>query len=63
MKVVVEPKSSKAKNRLANLMEGNPFCTVEQRRENSLFLASTNKRYFFWVNIHNDPHWDIIEDD
>jgi len=29
-KVQVKPKSSKAKNRLANIMENNPVCIVEQ---------------------------------
>jgi hypothetical protein len=28
--VTVKPKSSKSKNRLCNIMDGNPVCVVEQ---------------------------------
>ena len=38
--VTVKPKSSKAKNRLANLMDNNPVCVVEQDTGEELFLAS-----------------------
>jgi len=49
-KVTVKPKSSKAKNRLANMMENNPVCIVEQDTGGELFLASENRKYFFWVS-------------
>ena len=57
-RVTVKPKSSKAKNRLANMMEGNPVCIVEQDTGGELFLASENQKYFFWVNVSNDCHWE-----
>jgi hypothetical protein len=49
-RVTVKPKSSKAKNRLVNIMEGNPICIVEQDTGDELFLASENRKYFFWVS-------------
>jgi len=62
-KVVVKPKSSKAKNRLANMMEGNPVCNVEQDKgDGMLFLASQNGKYFFWVNTEDfwECDWEVI---
>ena len=75
-KVIVKPKSSKAKNRFANSMEGNPVCIVEQDTGiveqdtgGELFLASENRKYFFWVSTRTgsnrfgdkaDMHWEII---
>lgn len=56
--VTVKPLSSKAKNRLANLMQGNTTCIVEQEHNGNLFLACISGRYFFWVEP-NDPHWSI----
>jgi hypothetical protein len=68
-KVKVKPKSSKAKNRLANMMENNPVCIVEQDTGGELFLASENRKYFFWVSTRtgtnrfgdkSDKDWEII---
>ena len=68
--VTVKPKSAKAKNRLANTMEGNPVCVVEQDTGGELFLASANRKYFFWVAIREgtnrfgakaDAHWEVVE--
>lgn len=56
----VTPKSKKAKNRFANLMEHNPECIVEQSKQNSVFLRSANGRNFFWVSIKNDPDWMVV---
>jgi hypothetical protein len=40
-RVTVRPKSSKAKNRLCNMMGNNPICIVEQDKgDGMLFLAS-----------------------
>ena len=70
-KVKVKPKSSKAKNRLANTMENNPVCIVEQDTGGELFLAAENRKYFFWVSTRegvnrfgdkSDAHWEIIEE-
>ena len=58
-RVTVKPKSSKAKNRLVNMMGNNPICIVEQDKgDGMLFLASENQKYFFWVNVSNDCHWE-----
>jgi hypothetical protein len=67
--VTVKPKSSKAKNRLANTMAGNPLCVVEQDTGEELFLASVNRKYFFWVSLREgvnrfgnkaDAHWEVL---
>jgi hypothetical protein len=55
--LIVTPKSSKAKNRLANTMDGDPVCQVEQVLNGKFFLASSNRKYFFWANASNDPNW------
>lgn len=69
-KVRVEPLSAKAKNRLANSMDGNPLCIVEQDTGGELFLAAENRKYFFWVSTRTgsnrfgdlqDKHWKIAE--
>ena len=68
--VTVVPKSSKAKNRLVNLMDNNPVCVVEQDTGGELFLVSANRKYYFWVAIREgtnrfgdkaDKHWEVIE--
>ena len=68
-KVTVRAISSKAKNRLANTMEGNPVCIVEQDTGGELFLASENRKYFFWVSTRTgtnrfgdktDKHWEVL---
>jgi len=70
-KVKVKPKSRKSVNRLANSMGGNPVCIVEQDTGGELFLASENRKYFFWVSTRegvnrfgdkSDAHWEIIEE-
>jgi len=67
--VTVKPKSSKAKNRFANLMDNNPVCVVEQDSGGELFLASENRKYFFWVSIRDganrfgtkiDSDWEVL---
>jgi hypothetical protein len=40
--VTVKPKSSKSKNRLCNIMDGNPVCVVEQDTGEELFLLWNN---------------------
>jgi len=70
-KVVVKPKTSKAKNRLANTMGGNPVCIVEQDTGGEMFLASENRKYFFWISTRTgtsrfgdkmDANWEIISE-
>jgi hypothetical protein len=53
----VTPISKKAKNRFANLMNGNDQCIIEQHKGNKVFLTSMNKRNHFWVNLDKDPDW------
>ena len=55
----VIPKSKKAKNRFANMMDHNDECIVEQHKEDKVFLASMNRKYFFWVNLNNDKDWQV----
>jgi len=59
MTVFVTPKSTKAKNRLHNLMDNNPEVIVEQETETQFFVASINQKNFFWIDKINDPHWSL----
>lgn len=56
----VRPLSSKAKNRLANVMDGNPSIQIEQRDGNKVFFVSANGKYCAWAHLASDPHWEII---
>jgi len=57
----VNPKSSKAKNRFANQMDSLHAMEVEQENDKQLFVVSINRRYCFWLNKENDPHWEIVK--
>jgi len=47
-RVTVKPKSSKAKNRLANMMDGNAICIVEQDKgDGMLFLRIREPEILF----------------
>jgi len=59
--VNVEPISNRARNRFANIMDNLHGCHVEQETDKSLFLASINKCYFFWVDKNNDANWRIVK--
>ena len=59
MTVTLTPLSSKAKNRLANQMAGNPLVTVEQRDGNDLFCVSADGNWCAWVNCLTDPNWAV----
>jgi len=56
----VTPISKKAKNRFANLMDHNDECIIEQHKEGKVFVASMNRKYFFWATLDNDPDW-VVE--
>jgi hypothetical protein len=53
----VTPISRKAKNRFANLMNSDDQCIIEQHVGNRVFVASMNRKYFFWATLDNDPDW------
>jgi hypothetical protein len=55
----VTPISRKAKNRFANLMDSNPHCIVEQHKNGKVFVASQNRKNFFWAALDKDPDWMI----
>jgi len=57
----VAPKTSKSKNRFCNMMDSLHAMEVEQETDTQLFVVSINKRYCFWLNKENDPHWNIIK--
>ena len=59
MTVTLTPISSKAKNRLANQMAGDPVVVVEQRQGNDLFCVSSNRTWCAWVNCLTDPNWAV----
>jgi len=56
----VTPKSNKAKNRFANLMDKHPECIVEQIKGNRAFLRSKNGKNFFWVDVNNNDEWGVL---
>lgn len=55
----VFPKSKKAKNRFANLMDSVDEVIIEQNKGDKVFVTSMNGRNHFWVNITNDKDWEI----
>ena len=59
-KVILKPKSSKARNRLANVMGNNPTCVVEQIAHDRAFVVSLNRKYCAWVFLENDINWQLI---
>lgn len=59
--VNVTPKSSKAKNRFINVMESFHAMVIEQETDTQFFVVSLNRRYCFWLNKENDPHWEIVK--
>ena len=56
----VKPISRKAKNRFANLMDSDAQCIIEQHTGNRVFVASKNRKYFFWATLDKDADW-VIE--
>ena len=59
MTAFVTPKSKKAKNRFANLMDSIEECIIEQNKGDRVFLRSLNGKNFFWVNLNSDSDWSI----
>ena len=57
--VCVHPLSRKAKNRFSNEMDLFHSCKVENEDNDMLFLASLNRKYFFWVPKDGNEHWRI----
>ncbi len=57
----VQPKSSKARNRFVNQMDSLHAMEVEQENDAQFFVVSINRRYCFWLNKENDPHWSIVK--
>lgn len=57
----VQPKSKKAVNRFKNIMESFHAMEVEQETDTQFFVVSLNRRYCFWLNKENDPHWNIVK--
>jgi hypothetical protein len=55
----VQPKSKKAVNRFKNIMDSLHAMEVEQENDTQFFVVSINRRYCFWMNKQNDPHWRI----
>jgi len=56
----VQPKSKKAVNRFKNIMDSLHAMEVEQETDTQYFVVSINRRYCFWLNKENDPHWEIM---
>jgi hypothetical protein len=59
--VNVVPLSSKARNRFINQMDSFHAMEVEQETNTHYFVVSINRKYCFWLNKLNDPHWKIVK--
>jgi hypothetical protein len=57
----IQPKSKKAVNRFKNIMDSLHAMEVEQENDTQLFVVSINRRYCFWMEKQNDPHWEVIK--
>lgn len=55
----VTPKSKKAKNRFANLMDSDDLVFIEQDKGHEVFVTSANGKNHFWVQLQNDKDWSI----
>ena len=58
--IYVAPKSSKAKNRLANAMCNDNRMEVQHFKEDALFAVSISGDYCCWIKHYNDPHFDYL---
>lgn len=58
--VNVEPISAKAKNRFVNILDSLHGCHVEQEKDDMVFLASLNRKYFMWLPKDGNEHWRIL---
>jgi len=38
-------------------MDKNETCIIEQHNDSVMFLASMNRKHFFWMRVDNDPDW------
>jgi hypothetical protein len=59
--ICVQPKSKKAKNRFANLMDNLHSCVVEKREDDKVFLSSISGRYWFWMLENGDDNWTMVK--
>ena len=44
---------------MANLMENEPQCVIEQNKGDRVFLRSLNGKNFFWVQLIGDKDWEV----
>jgi hypothetical protein len=38
-------------------MQGDGTCIIEQHTGDRVFVASMNRKYFFWVTLDTDADW------
>ncbi len=58
--VFVNPRSSKAKNRLANAMNNDNRMWIEQVCDDRIFAVSMSGNYCCWIKHYDDPHFDYL---
>ena len=56
----VNPRSAKARNRLANSMGNDPRMEIEQINDTHIFAKSLSGDYCCWIQHYNDPHFDYL---
>jgi hypothetical protein len=61
MTITLTPISSKAKNRLANVMGGDPVVLVEQQIGTLIFCVSSNRNWCSWVSTERDLNWQVCD--
>ncbi len=58
--VFVNPRSAKAKNRLANEMNNDNRMEIEQIDDERIFAVSLSGTYCCWIKHCDDPHFDYL---
>lgn len=57
--ICVTPISSRAKLNFQIDMSQLHSCRVKDENDQSYYLESLNKTFYFWVNKQQDPNWRI----
>lgn len=58
--VFLNPKSEEAKDFFENYMRKLHSCKVLKRENDKLLLQPIMKDHVFWIQEHNDDHWQRI---
>ncbi len=59
--ICVQPRSSEAKNRFENRMNGLHSCRVDKREYGKVYLSSMSGKYLFSIHEGGDDHWEVVK--